>query len=71
LSSITPPFPRAVVVAGEVWGVCNLAVAYTLLAHVGNFEPRRALDASAFGLGLTAMSLVLARSLGRFHGGDV
>jgi hypothetical protein len=54
-----------------LWGLCNLAVAYTLLAHVGSFDPRRALDASAFGLGLAAMSLVLARSLGRFHGGAV
>ena len=54
-----------------LWGLSNVAVAYTLLAHVGNFEPRRALDASAFGLGFAAMSLVLARSMGRFHGGDV
>lgn len=54
-----------------LWGLCNLAVAYALLAHVGNFEPRRALDAGGFGLGLAAMSLKLARSLGRFHGGNV
>ena len=54
-----------------LWGLCNLAVAYTLLSQVGNFEPRCALHAGAFGLGLAAMSLVLARSLGRFHGGDV
>lgn len=54
-----------------LWGLCNLAVAYALLAHVGSFEPRRALDASALGLGLAAMSLLLARSLGRFHGGNV
>lgn len=48
-----------------LWGLCNVAVAYTLLAHVGNFEPRRALDASAFGLGLVlaAMSLRLKRGV--------
>ena len=53
-----------------LWGLCNLAVAYALLSRVGDFEPRRALHAGAFGLGLAAMSLVLARSLGRFHGGQ-
>ena len=54
-----------------LWGLGNLAVAYALLSRVGDFEPRRALHAGAFGLGLAAMSLVLARSLGRFHGGQV
>jgi hypothetical protein len=54
-----------------LWGLCNLAVAYALLSRVGDFEPRRWLHAGAFGLGLAAMSLVLARSLGRFYGGQV
>jgi hypothetical protein len=68
----SPPFrglssPRVNV----LWGLGNLAVAYALLSRVGDFEPRRALHAGAFGLGLAAMSLVLARSLGRFHGGQV
>ena len=54
-----------------LWGLGNLAVAYALLSRVGDFEPRRLLHAGALGLGLTAMSLVLARSLGRFHGGQV
>ena len=54
-----------------LWGLGNLAVAYALLSRVGDFEPRRALHAGAFGLGLAAMSLVLARSLGRFHGGQL
>ena len=54
-----------------LYGLCNLAVAYALLLHVGDFEPRSALHAGPFGLGLAAMSLVLARSLGRFHGGQV
>jgi hypothetical protein len=54
-----------------LWGMCNLAIAYTLLAHVGSFEPRRALHAIAFGLGLAAMSLLLARSLGRSRSENV
>ena len=53
-----------------LWGLCNLALAYTLLSHVGTFEPKRALDVCALGLGLAAMSLVLARSLGRFRGDE-
>lgn len=54
-----------------LWGLCNLVVGYALLAHVGTFDPRRALDATAFGLGLAAMSLLLARSLAPFHGGNL
>lgn len=54
-----------------LWGLCNLAVAYALLSQVGSFEPRQALHACALGLGLAAMSLMLARSFGRLHGGEV
>ena len=50
------------------YGLCNLAVAYALLSRVGAFEPRSALHASAFGLGLAAMSLMIARSLARSQG---
>ena len=53
-----------------LWGLFNLAVAYALLSRVGDFEPRSALHAGAVGLGLAAMALVTARSLGRFHGGQ-
>lgn len=64
----SPPFqglssPRVNV----LWGLCNLAMAYGLLAHVGTFDARRALDALAFGLGFTSMSLKLARALGAVH----
>jgi hypothetical protein len=52
-----------------LYGVCNLAVAYALLSRVGDFEPRSALDAGAFGLGLAAWSLMIARSLARLRGG--
>jgi hypothetical protein len=54
-----------------LWGLSNLAVAYALLSRVGDFEARRVLHAGALGLGLTAMSLLTARSLERFHRGQV
>jgi hypothetical protein len=52
-----------------VYGLCNLAVAYTLLLRVGDFEPRSGLHAGVFGLGLGAWSLMLARSLARLQAG--
>jgi hypothetical protein len=54
-----------------LYGLCNLAVAYTLLLRVGDFEPRSALHASAFGFGLATWSLMMTRSPARFHGGQV
>jgi hypothetical protein len=64
----SPPFrgpssPRVNV----LYGLCNLAAAYALLVRVGAFEPRRALHAGVFGLGLAAMSLLITRSLGRLQ----
>jgi hypothetical protein len=50
-----------------LYGLCNLAVAYTLLVGVGDFEPRSALHAGAFGLGLSVMSLLITRSLARIQ----
>jgi hypothetical protein len=52
-----------------LYGLGNLAVAYALLSRVGDFEPRSALHASAFGLGLAAWSLLLTRSLARLQAG--
>ncbi len=54
-----------------LYGLCNLAVAYALLSRVGDFEPRSALHAGAFGLGLAAMSLLITRSLARLERGQV
>src|SRR5215468_3545994 len=64
----SPPFrgpssPRVNV----LYALCNLAVAYALLSRVGDFEPRSALHAAAFGLGLAAMSLFITRSLARLQ----
>lgn len=50
-----------------LYGLGNLAVAYALLMHVGDFEPRSALHAGAVGLGLAAMSLLITRSLARLQ----
>jgi hypothetical protein len=52
-----------------LYGLCNLAFAYTLLSRVGHFEPRSALHAGTFGLGLTVWSLMLTRSLARLQDG--
>jgi len=54
-----------------LYGLCNLGVAYVLLLRVGDFEPRDALHAGAFGLGFAAMSLLITRSLARLQGGQV
>jgi predicted small integral membrane protein len=54
-----------------LWGFANLAAAYGLLAHVGDFDLRQPADALASGLGGLAISLFAARHFGRFHGGDL
>jgi hypothetical protein len=50
-----------------LYGLCNVAVAYALLVRIGNFEPRSVLHAGVFGLGVTAWSLTLTRSLARLQ----
>lgn len=50
-----------------LYGLGNLAVAYALLFHVGDFEPRSFVHAGALGLGLVAMSLLVTRSLARLQ----
>jgi hypothetical protein len=52
-----------------LYGLGNLAASYALLLRVGDFEPRSALHAGAFGLGLAAWSLMVARSLARLQAG--
>lgn len=64
----SPPFrgqsPPSVNV---LYAVVNLSVAYTLLLHIGTFDPRRTAHAAAFGLGLAAWSLLITRSLSRLQ----
>lgn len=64
----SPPFrgpssPRVNV----LYALCNLVVAHALLSRVGDFDPRSALHAGAFGLGLGAWALMITRSLARLQ----
>jgi hypothetical protein len=52
-----------------VWGLFNLAAGYLLVCRVGSFDLRRTRHVIALGAGMLAMSLMLARAFGRFHGG--
>jgi hypothetical protein len=52
-----------------LWGLFNLALAYLLLLRVGHFDLRKTRHALILGLGILVMSVMLARSFGRFHGG--
>jgi hypothetical protein len=51
------------------WGLFNLAIGYLLVCRVGSFDLRKTLHVLALGAGILAMSLMLARAFGRFHGG--
>jgi hypothetical protein len=53
-----------------VWGFFNLAVAYVLICHVGDFNLRSLTHAVILGLGFLLMGLVSARNFGKFHGGN-
>jgi hypothetical protein len=53
-----------------LWGAFNLAVAYLLICHVGDFDLRATGDAIALGSGGLLLGLVTARLFGRFHGGN-
>jgi hypothetical protein len=52
-----------------LWGFFNLAVAYLLICRVGEFNLRKTAHILTSGAGILIMSLMLARSFGRFHGG--
>ena len=52
-----------------LWGLFNLAAGYVLICRVGSFDLRNTLDVLALGAGIVVMSLMLARTFGRFHGG--
>jgi hypothetical protein len=52
-----------------LWGCLNLAVAYLLVCRVGSFELRKTQHVAILGAGFLGMSLMLAYSFGRFHGG--
>ncbi len=52
-----------------LWGAFNLVVGYLLVCRVGNFDVRRPRHALLVGTGGLAMAILLARQLGRLHGG--
>src|SRR5208337_4798821 len=54
-----------------LWGMFNLAVAYFLIARVGRFELRQTKHVAAVGVGMLVMAIMLARTFGKFHGGNL
>jgi hypothetical protein len=54
-----------------LWGMFNLVVAYVLVVRVGRFELRRTRHVAVLGLGALLMALMLARTFGKFHGGNL
>src|ERR1700683_2455056 len=52
-----------------LWGLLNLAVAYALICRVGSFNLRKTTHVLTLGAGILIMSLMLARTFGRFPGG--
>jgi len=52
-----------------LWGLLNLAVGYLLVCRVGRFDLRNTRQALTLGAGILVMSVMLARTFGRLHGG--
>jgi hypothetical protein len=52
-----------------LWGLFNLALGYLLVCRVGRFDLRKTQHVVILGLGILVMSVMLARTFGRFHGG--
>jgi hypothetical protein len=52
-----------------LWGTFNVVVGYLLVCRVGQFTLRRTLHVVLVGAGGLLMALMLARTLGRLHGG--
>jgi hypothetical protein len=53
-----------------LWGLFNGVVGYVLICRVGHFEWHSTDYVIAVGFGVLVMGLVLARTFGRFHGGN-
>jgi hypothetical protein len=56
-------------VVNVLWGLFNLAIGYLLVCRVGKFDLRNTRHVLVLGAGILLMSLMLARALGRLHGG--
>jgi ABC-type tungstate transport system substrate-binding protein len=53
-----------------LWGLFNLAIAYLLVCRVGSFNLRKTQHVLALGAGILIMSVMLAHTFGRLHGGQ-
>jgi hypothetical protein len=53
-----------------LWGFFNLAIGYLLVCRVGSFNLRKTGHVLVFGAGILGMSVMLAHSFARFHGGQ-
>jgi hypothetical protein len=58
-------------VVNVLWGFFNLAVAYVLILRVGAFSIHSTADVLTVGAGMLVISLMAARTFGRFHGGNL
>jgi hypothetical protein len=52
-----------------LWGLFNLAVAYVLICRIGSFSLIDTTHVLTLGAGIALMSVMMARTFGRFHGG--
>ncbi len=53
-----------------LWGFFNLVLAYLLAVCVGGFTIHDPWQVAIVGAGILVMSLILARSFGRFHSSE-
>jgi hypothetical protein len=53
-----------------IWGFVNLIVGFLLIVRVGSFDAHANDEVAALGAGVLLMGLMLARTFGRFHGGN-
>jgi hypothetical protein len=56
-------------IVNVLWGLFNLAIAYLLICRVGSFDLRKTQHVLVLGGGILIMSLMLARTFGKLHGG--
>jgi hypothetical protein len=52
-----------------LWGFFNLAIGYLLVCRVGKFNLRKNRHVLVLGAGILVMSVMLALTFGRLHGG--
>jgi len=52
-----------------LWGLFNVAAGYLLVCRVGSFTLRKTQHVLVLGAGILIMSLMLAHTFGKLHGG--